>query len=428
LELNYRERIARVTIVYYGPAAGGKTTNLQVLHALARQDHRGDLVSVNSTQGRTILFDLLPLVGLGLSGWELKLRLLAVPGQSSYAAARRLTIRGADAIVFVANSASDRWYENPASLKELTDNLNLHEIDPRALPTVLQYNKRDLPEIMPIEAMNQGLNPRMLATVPAVATSGEGVRETLATIARLVVEDVGRKYGSLALPAGVSSEQWTQEGLLRIFGPPGPPGPLGPAPVAPAGPEPTDADAGHRVVRINVPQPQGEAHGDAQAEGRLVESYVQASVALGQTVEDLRQERDTALRYIDDLHQTLTIVEALTAGREPVSGIGGLLARMASAGRCRRASLLAPARQGALRTVATLTRDPDVFACHPRGAQIVARHLLFLSSFAANDPETPDELRATLAAASPRVHGLASVPLRGTGGVHGVFLLYYGPT
>jgi hypothetical protein len=111
--------------------------------ALARQDHRGELVSLNSTQGRRILFDLLPLAGLGLSGWELKVAAARGAGQLTYAAARRLTIRGADAIVFVANSGNDRRYENPASLKELADNLNLHEIDPRVLATVLQYNVPD---------------------------------------------------------------------------------------------------------------------------------------------------------------------------------------------------------------------------------------------------------------------------------------------
>jgi signal recognition particle receptor subunit beta len=429
LEFNHRERTARVTVVYYGPAAGGKTTNLQVLHACARPDHRGDLVSVNSSQGRTILFDLLPLVGLGLSGWELRLRVLAVPGQSAYAAARRLTIRGADAIVFVANSASDRWYENPASFRELAENLQLHGIDARTLPTVFQYNKRDLPEIMPIEAMDQGLNPRMLHAIPAIATRGEGVRETLAAIVNLVVSDIGQKYRSLALPTSVSPAAWTAESLLRVFGEPRAPAPA----VAPAAapevrpPAVPEAHEGHRVVRVGVQQPQAESAPDAQTEARLIESYVQASVTLGQTVEDLRQQRDTALRYVDDLRQTLAAVETHVSDGGPRSGISSLLARMAKAGRCQRASLLAPGPRG-LRTVATLKREPDVFACHPRGARLVARHLLWLSQYAVGDPEIPAELRQALTAASPPIYAMACVPLRCGSGVHAVFLLYYGAT
>jgi signal recognition particle receptor subunit beta len=418
LELNHRDHVARVTIVYYGPAAGGKTTNLQVLHARARPEHRGELVSVNSSQGRTILFDLLPVNGLGLAGWELRLRLLAVPGQSAYAAARRLSIRGADAIVFVANSASDRWYENPASLRELTDNLRAQEIDPQALPMVLQYNKRDLPEIMPVAAMDQGLNPRGWPAVPAVASRGEGVFETLSAMLRVVVSDLAQKYRTLALPAGVSPEDWTRESLQRAFGTPAATRP--PASRAPGGAR--AAPPGRRVVHA-ADEIQQAASG--RPDERLVESYAQASVALGQAVEDLRQQRDAALRRAEDLRYALGAVETLASGQEPEAGIAGLLERMASAGRSRRASLLAPGPAGSLRKVATLTADPDVFAGTPRGAQIIGRHLLVLSAHAVNDPATPAELRAVMNSAVPPVHGVASVPLRYGDKVHAVFLLYY---
>ena len=110
-EINHRDRSIRVKIVYYGPAVGGKTTNLKVLFDRALGGRRGQFLSVNSAQDRTILCDLLPLRSGGFRGHELKLQLAAVPGQAMYAASRRIILRGVDGIVFVANSATDRWHE-----------------------------------------------------------------------------------------------------------------------------------------------------------------------------------------------------------------------------------------------------------------------------------------------------------------------------
>src|SRR5262249_1728156 len=168
VELSQRDRTIKVKIVYYGPAVGGKTTNIQVLHQHALAARRGELVSINSAQDRTILFDLLPLKAAGFRGFDLKLQLLAVPGQAMYAATRRLVLKGADALVFVANSATDRWQENIQSFREMTQNLLNHQLDPASLPLVLQYNKRDLPDITPIDHMDRALNARKVDAIPAV--------------------------------------------------------------------------------------------------------------------------------------------------------------------------------------------------------------------------------------------------------------------
>ena len=112
VEMNQRDRTIKVKIVYYGPALGGKTTNLKVLHEKALWSRRGELISVNSRQDRTILCDLLPLKTGGFRGYDLRVQLLAVAGQAMYSATRRVVIKGADGIVFVANSATDRWQEN----------------------------------------------------------------------------------------------------------------------------------------------------------------------------------------------------------------------------------------------------------------------------------------------------------------------------
>ena len=145
MELKHRDRIVQIKIVYYGPAVGGKTTNLQRLHAAAQERHRGEFISVSSQQDRTILFDLLPLKGVGFHGFEIRFQLVAVPGQARYASTRRLVVRGADAVVFVANSATDRLQENVDSLREMADYLVANNLDPATIPLVFQHNKQDLP-------------------------------------------------------------------------------------------------------------------------------------------------------------------------------------------------------------------------------------------------------------------------------------------
>ena len=153
VELRPRDRIVQLKVVYYGPAVCGKTTNLQMLHAAAIARHRGELITVNSQQERTILFDLLPLRGIGFHGFDIRFQLVAVPGQAPYAATRRLVMRGTDAVVFVANSAADRLDENVASLAEMNENLKANGIDPETIPIVFQYNKRDLPEVLSVEQL-----------------------------------------------------------------------------------------------------------------------------------------------------------------------------------------------------------------------------------------------------------------------------------
>ena len=192
VEFNREERVIRVKIAYYGPAVGGKTTNLKVLYDRANAKRRGDFVSVNSQQDRTILCDLLPIKTGGFKGHDLRFQLAAVPGQAMYAPARRVVLRGSDGVVFVANSATDRWHENLQSFREMQGHLLAQQIDPMKIPLVFQYNKRDLPEVMEIEALERGINSRRVAHLPAVAVRGEGVLETFGTIVRLTLEDLAK--------------------------------------------------------------------------------------------------------------------------------------------------------------------------------------------------------------------------------------------
>ncbi len=220
VELSHRDRTIKVKIVYYGPPVGGKTTNLQILHQHAEANRRGEMISINSAQDRTILFDLLPLRTGGLRGFDLRLQILAVPGQAMYATTRRLVLKGADSLVFVANSAVDRWEENLQSFREMTQNLVSHRLDPSAMPLVFQYNKRDLPEVMELDIMDRALNGRQVDRIAAVAVRGEGVLETFSAILMRTVEEVCRKYSILDARGGQPAPQWTQQAVLGVFGTP----------------------------------------------------------------------------------------------------------------------------------------------------------------------------------------------------------------
>ena len=218
MELKPRDRIVQLKILYYGPAVGGKTTNLQALHASAQGRHRGEFIAVNSQQDRTILFDLLPLRGVGFHGFDLRFQIVAVPGQAPYAATRKLVTRGADAVVFVANSATDRLQENVASLQEMNGNLVANGLDPATIPIVYQYNKRDLPDILSVEELSAALNVRRAPWLEGVAVRGEGVLETLATILEHTMEYLTTRYRSLALEPGETVQAWTWGAVQQVFG------------------------------------------------------------------------------------------------------------------------------------------------------------------------------------------------------------------
>lgn len=218
VELNHRERTIKVKLVYYGPPVGGKTTNLQVLHRSADARRRGEMISINSAQDRTILFDLLPLKTPGFRGFDLRLQLLAVPGQAVYAATRRLVLKGADSLVFVANSALDRWEENIHSYREMVHNLLSHHLDPATMPIVLQYNKRDLPQVLEIEALDRALNVRGAEAIPAVAVRGEGVLETFTAILAQTVEDLATRYAILNVKQGTPVREWAEQAVRDLFG------------------------------------------------------------------------------------------------------------------------------------------------------------------------------------------------------------------
>src|SRR6202162_5497406 len=158
--VNYASKEVQFKIVYYGPALCGKTTNLAYIHAQVNDVNKGELVSLATAADRTLFFDFLPLNAVVIRGFKTKFQLYTVPGQVIYNATRQLVLRSVDGIVFVADSQWDKMEENVESFKNLSDNLALQNTVLEDVPCVLEYNKRDLPNVAPINYMEYVLNNR----------------------------------------------------------------------------------------------------------------------------------------------------------------------------------------------------------------------------------------------------------------------------
>jgi signal recognition particle receptor subunit beta len=193
--VNYSTREITCKIVYYGPGRSGKTSNLQYVHAFVPDERKGPMVSLATETDRTLFFDFLPLDLGTISGFRTRMQLYTVPGQVYYNATRRLVLRGADGVVFVADSQPEQWDENIESLRNLHENLLEEEIDLKTFPMVLQYNKRDLPGVLPIAELDETLNFRNAPAFPAAAVSGEGVFDTLKSASKLVLQSLSRRFG-----------------------------------------------------------------------------------------------------------------------------------------------------------------------------------------------------------------------------------------
>lgn len=191
--VDFASREIHCKIVYYGPGLGGKTKNLQVLHARTCPSRRGQLLSLATETERTLFFDFLPLDVGSLKGFRTRLHLYSVPGQVFYDAARRALLAGVDGIVFVADSQAARLPANVESIRNLEKNLRHAGYDLNTIPYVLQLNKRDLPSAMPAGDLARRLSIKGEPTLEAAAATGAGVFETLKAIAREVLLDLRRR-------------------------------------------------------------------------------------------------------------------------------------------------------------------------------------------------------------------------------------------
>ena len=188
--INYASREINCKIVYYGPGLCGKTTNLQHIFESTAPQARGKLISLATETDRTLFFDFMPLELGTVRGFKTRFHLYTVPGQVFYDASRKLILKGVDGVVFVADSQEERMDANVESLYNLEENLQAQGYDLMKLPYVLQLNKRDLPNIIPVEDLAAELRRKEEPVVEAVASNGAGVFDTLKAVAKQVLTEL----------------------------------------------------------------------------------------------------------------------------------------------------------------------------------------------------------------------------------------------
>ncbi len=191
--IDTKKKEINVKIVYYGPALSGKTTNLKVIYAKLNPKFRGELVTVDTKGERTLYFDFLPVEITLPGGFRVKFHIYTVPGQVFYKASRKLVLKGADGIVFVADSTPERREANIQIMQELSETLEEYGTPINSIPLVLQYNKRDVPNALSIDILNADLNQLNVPYFLAIASHEKGVFETLDAIVKLVIKKLTTK-------------------------------------------------------------------------------------------------------------------------------------------------------------------------------------------------------------------------------------------
>jgi signal recognition particle receptor subunit beta len=190
--INYSSREINCKIVFYGPGLCGKTTNLQYVYARTTPEAKGKMISLATETERTLFFDFLPLSLGEIRGFKTRFHLYTVPGQVFYDASRKLILKGVDGVVFVADSQIERMEANLESVENLRVNLAEQGYDLNRIPYVVQYNKRDLPNVATVGELHRLLNPRGVPEFQAVAPTGVGVFDTLKSVAKLVLTELKR--------------------------------------------------------------------------------------------------------------------------------------------------------------------------------------------------------------------------------------------
>jgi hypothetical protein len=185
VQLDFAARELTIKLVYYGPALSGKTTNLKALHELVSSSSRGRLMTLDTKDDRTLFFDLLPLQIKAGSGLTVRLKVLTVPGQVIHNATRRLVLAGADGVAFIADSRKSETRDSAHAFLNLRQNLTESGIDPASMPIVIQFNKRDLPDVRPDDELDQLAKRGREPVFKAVAMKGEGVLETFVGLVQL---------------------------------------------------------------------------------------------------------------------------------------------------------------------------------------------------------------------------------------------------
>jgi signal recognition particle receptor subunit beta len=220
---NYATKEITLKIVYYGPGLSGKTTNLQYIHETLEPERKGKLLALSTETDRTLFFDFLPVRFGKLKDFDIRFQLYTVPGQVRYDSTRKLVLKGADAVIFVADSQRQMKEQNIESLENMRDNLIANNIDPGNIPLVLQYNKRDLSDILSVKELNADINAKDNDYVLAEAINGKGVSETLQSVTKLLLKDIAKKHNIEIKPEEKPRDEPKEEKAIAGPVPPAPP-------------------------------------------------------------------------------------------------------------------------------------------------------------------------------------------------------------
>ena len=188
--INYASREINCKLVYYGTGLGGKTTNLEYIYSRVNPETKGKMISLATETERTLFFDFLPIDLGEIRGFKTRFHLYTVPGQVYYNASRRLILKGVDGLIFVADSQATRAEANIEAMHNLYENLETYGYDLQKIPFAIQYNKRDMPNILDVEEIRSQINPMGVPDFEAIAIEGKGVFETLSTVSKLVVKNL----------------------------------------------------------------------------------------------------------------------------------------------------------------------------------------------------------------------------------------------
>ena len=196
VQINFAQKSVTVKIVYYGPGMSGKTTNHEVVHQRAPESNKGDLTSISTDGDRTLFFDFMPLDLGTVAGMRTQFQLYTVPGQVYYNSTRKLVLQGVDGVIFIADSSASMMEENLESLRNLEENLREYGKDIMSIPMVIQYNKRDLPDALPVEELEAKINRFGAPSFEGIASSGQGVFPTLKSLAASVLDSIHEQTGA----------------------------------------------------------------------------------------------------------------------------------------------------------------------------------------------------------------------------------------
>jgi signal recognition particle receptor subunit beta len=263
--VNHTTREINAKIVYYGPGLCGKTTNIHLIYHRISPTQRGKLISLATETDRTLFFDFLPVELGTIKNYKVRFHLYTVPGQVFYNATRKLVLKGADGVIFVADSQRAMLDANLESLANLRDNFAEQGVNISEFPMVIQLNKRDLPDVLSIDELNASLNPRGVPFYEAVATTGDGVLKTFTAVSKLVLQDMQkfpeRHNFTLSDIIGNSEKRPEPEGDLMKEMPPSEPSMPG-APMAEAKPEMAALEkAVNNGMKVSVGEPAVDSHG-----------------------------------------------------------------------------------------------------------------------------------------------------------------------